>query len=388
VITCAKCGKENQDHYKFCLGCGAELPREGGASKAFSPKTPPQGIKAAAAAPPPAAPPNFAPPPAAPNFAAPPAAPAFQAPAPPRPAAGAPAPAPMPQPPAPNFQPPPMAAPVVQQAPAPAPAAPPLTAVWSCPTCGHQNPASNKFCASCGTPAAKAASIPPAGGAPVAAAAAAVPAGAVMSRVSLTALRADGSDAGTYQLPEGTLVVGRDLGGIFGGDSYLSPKHATFKVAGGRVTVRDERSLNGVYIKLQRDAPTELRPGDVFRIGQEIIRFEKLQPPPPSPDGVERLGSPSDGIIGRLALVTGRETTGNAFTIPAHGIHMGRERGDILFPEDGYVSGLHCRVAPDAGRIFLTDLGSSNGTYLRFGDEREVKTGDVLLMGQQLFRVG
>ncbi|MEO7096991.1 MAG: zinc-ribbon domain-containing protein, partial [Polyangiales bacterium] len=72
MITCAKCGKENQDHYKFCLGCGAELPRDA-APKAFSPKTPPHGMKAAAA-PPPA--PNFAPPPAAPNFGAPPAPPA------------------------------------------------------------------------------------------------------------------------------------------------------------------------------------------------------------------------------------------------------------------------------------------------------------------------
>ena len=30
MIICPKCGKENQDHYKFCLGCGNELPREGG----------------------------------------------------------------------------------------------------------------------------------------------------------------------------------------------------------------------------------------------------------------------------------------------------------------------------------------------------------------------
>jgi len=28
VIVCPRCSKENQDHYKFCLGCGAELPRE------------------------------------------------------------------------------------------------------------------------------------------------------------------------------------------------------------------------------------------------------------------------------------------------------------------------------------------------------------------------
>ena len=27
MISCPKCGKENQDHYKFCLGCGSELAR-------------------------------------------------------------------------------------------------------------------------------------------------------------------------------------------------------------------------------------------------------------------------------------------------------------------------------------------------------------------------
>src|SRR5882757_7813699 len=33
MTVCNRCGKENQDHYKFCLGCGAELtaaPKQGG----------------------------------------------------------------------------------------------------------------------------------------------------------------------------------------------------------------------------------------------------------------------------------------------------------------------------------------------------------------------
>ncbi|MBW2733400.1 MAG: zinc ribbon domain-containing protein [Deltaproteobacteria bacterium] len=25
MIICSSCGKENQEHYKFCLGCGAEI---------------------------------------------------------------------------------------------------------------------------------------------------------------------------------------------------------------------------------------------------------------------------------------------------------------------------------------------------------------------------
>lgn len=204
----------------------------------------------------------------------------------------------------------------------------------------------------------------------------------------LTALRADGSEAGTFRLPDApTVTVGRDTGSIFAGDSYLSPRHASFTRRGGQIVVKDEGSLNGVYLKLKPNEPWPLQYDDVFRIGQEIIRFEELKPQPRSSDGVERFGSPGKGYIGRIALVIGRDTTGNAFPIPERGIHCGRERGDVLFSEDGYVSGLHCRVhrAQD-GKIYLTDVGSSNGTFIRIRSEHPIRPGDILLMGQQLFR--
>jgi pSer/pThr/pTyr-binding forkhead associated (FHA) protein len=338
LITCPKCSKDNQDHYKFCLGCGSELPRDV-APKPFTPRTPPQGVKAAAS----------------------PAA------------SAAPALAPQAEPPAP--------------VPAPAAAAP-APATVSCPQCSHVNSPSNLFCGSCGFRLGGAAP------APKAAAAAPPPAaGASASSVVLTALRADGSEAGTYAMPPGTVTVGRETGSIFAGDSYLSPRHATFKQMPGRITVKDETSLNGVYKKLVRDVPVELHPNDMFRIGQEIIKYEPLTPQAADPDGVERLGSPSKGYVGRIALVIGRDVTGNAFPIPETGVHLGRERGDVLFPEDGYVSGLHCRLSWEpspsghGGRLMLTDLGSSNGSFLRLHDETDIKSGDVLLMGQQLFRV-
>src|SRR6185503_1188609 len=94
------------------------------------------------------------------------------------------------------------------------------------------------------------------------------------------------------------------------------------------------------------------------------------------------------GYIGRLALVIGRDSTGNAFPVPDVGVHLGRERGDVLFSEDGYVSGLHCRVARESdGNIYLPDVGSSNGTFVRLRAEQVLAPGVVLLMGQQLFRV-
>jgi pSer/pThr/pTyr-binding forkhead associated (FHA) protein len=207
--------------------------------------------------------------------------------------------------------------------------------------------------------------------------------------IVLTALRADGSEAGSHRLPEGPqITVGRDTGSIFAGDSYLSPRHASFIRRGSQLLVKDEGSLNGIYVKLKPNEPQLLEFGDVFRIGQEIVRFEELKGPARSNDGVERFGSPARGYIGRLALVIGRDTTGNAFPIPERGVHCGRERGDILFSEDGYVSGLHCKVAKaQDGRVYLTDVGSSNGTFVRLRNERPLGPGDILLMGQQLFRV-
>lgn len=326
MIICQKCAKENQDHYKFCLGCGAELPKEG-AAKAFSPPTP--GPQAAAA------------------VAAPVQAPAVAA--------------------------------------SPASQAVPSGKV-ACPQCGHANTAGNLFCGSCGF-RLTAASAPIASAPPPAVQAAPIPSAPGQPKVVLTALRADGTEAGTFALPADNVTLGRESGGIFAADSYLSPKHATFRLVSGRLFVKDENSLNGVYRKLMRDKPVELKSSDVFRIGQEILKFEPLEKPVASPDGVERLGAPSKGYIGRVALVVGRETTGNAFPVPETGIHLGRERGEVLFPEDGYVSGLHCQIAMNGGRVYLTDLGSSNGTFMRMKEEVEVTTGDILLMGQQLFRI-
>ncbi len=330
MITCSKCAKENQDHYKFCLGCGAELPRDGG----------PQ--------------PSVAKP-------APQPAPAPAAPAPARAAA----------------------APASSRGSAPVAAA--TGAGTACPQCGHINGPGNVFCGSCGFRLGPTAAPPPAA-APTAPEPVAPPSAGGLA-VTLTALRPDGSIAGTYTFPGLPLTIGRETGGVFAGDSYLSPRHSSFRAVNGKLFVKDEASLNGVYRKLVRDVPVELRPADIFRIGQEIIRFEPLQPETPSPDGVERIGSPAKGYVGRIALLIGRETTGNAFPVPDSGLQLGRERGDVLFPEDGYVSGLHCHIGYTNGKTSITDLGSSNGSFYRLREETEISGGEVLLMGQQLFRV-
>jgi pSer/pThr/pTyr-binding forkhead associated (FHA) protein len=360
VITCPKCFKENQDHYKFCLGCGAELPRDV-APKKFVSGTPPHGVPAQGGA----------------NISNVPDRSTNVPAGPMPPPAGAAPPAQTPPPPV-VLAPPPAAAASGSSGTAPL-GSPPAVGTVHCPQCEHPNPTNNKFCASCGFKLTR----PEAAAPPVATA----PAGSTApTGVILTALRADGSEAGSYAFPPGNGAIGRDTGAIFAGDSYLSPRHATFTQRNGKLFVHDDGSLNGVYKRLQRDEPMPVNHGEIFRIGQEILRYEPLASTTPNADGVERLGSPSKDYIGRIALVIGRDATGNAYPVPTTGIHLGRERGDVLFPEDGYVSGLHCRLAPQNGQLYLTDLGSSNGTFIRVQDA-EVANGDILLMGQQLFRI-
>jgi len=375
VITCRKCAKENQDHYKFCLGCGAELPREQG-PKPFSAQTPSHGVKPIATGVPPA--PAAGSPQQVSNKAAM-AATALVSSLPTPGAGGSGQFTSATAPPAATYavQPPPAATPM-------APAVEAGGANINCPQCSQTNPRSNRFCAACGYNLSAAAQMIPS--APPMAQPAATP---TMKPIMMVALRADGSESGNFMLPEAVQVtVGRDTGSIFAGDSYLSPRHATINRRGNDIVVRDAGSLNGVYLKLRPHEPWVLDFGDVFRIGQEIVRFEELVQQPATPDGVKRFGSPAKGYIGRLALVIGRDTTGNAFPVPERGVHCGRERGDILFSEDGYVSGLHCRIGKSSdGLTTLMDVGSSNGTFIRLKTEHTLVSGDVLLMGQQLFRV-
>jgi len=48
-------------------------------------------------------------------------------------------------------------------------------------------------------------------------------------------------DERILESPQGPeITVGRDTGGIFAGDSYLSPKHAIFRQKPGKLSVEDQ----------------------------------------------------------------------------------------------------------------------------------------------------
>jgi pSer/pThr/pTyr-binding forkhead associated (FHA) protein len=369
VIVCSRCSKENQDHYKFCLGCGAELPRESSKPRAFTAPTPPGGTPS----------------------------PARTTNAPQAQARRAEALASAPQLEQLEIDPTPVEAvrskPVAVEDPLPPELAPLSDETSPCPHCGSDVPENFRFCHVCGHDLDAEASGEAAGAAlgdgpaeRVSAPAVAEAPGAAVARARLVLIQPDGSEGEAFPLSGDPTLIGRSTGGIFANDAYLSPEHAEFRFESDQLVVKDMESLNGVYIRIEPDVPIELFDGSIFRVGQEILQFEGPVAPDSADDGTQHMGSPHQGYLGRISLVIGRDTTGNSHPIPPHGIHLGRERGDVVFHGDGYVSGLHCRVHSEVGHVFLTDVGSSNGTFVRVSNESYVPQGTFVLMGQQLFR--
>ncbi len=189
------------------------------------------------------------------------------------------------------------------------------------------------------------------------------------------------------EIPATEVAVGRDAGGFFASDPFLSPTHAILRVDESEVYVKDAESLNGIFIRIPANEPIEIHSGQIFRIGQELLLFEEIDKGSTASDGTEKMGSPIEGLWGRIALIVARGRLGNAFPVGSEGLILGRERGNILFPEDGYVSGLHVNIFSDNNKFYISDLGSSNGTFLKLDVEGTFPTGTFLLMGQQLFQI-
>jgi pSer/pThr/pTyr-binding forkhead associated (FHA) protein len=90
------------------------------------------------------------------------------------------------------------------------------------------------------------------------------------------------------------------------------------------------------------------------------------------------------GIPGRVKVVEPAETRGRIFDL-ADELTIGRAPGcQIALEDDKAVSQLHARLFRKDGRLFLEDLGSTNGTYL---NAKKV-TGPVALHRGDRLQVG
>ncbi len=204
----------------------------------------------------------------------------------------------------------------------------------------------------------------------------------------------DGEEGQAFPFTGSSITIGRQHGEIvFADDMFMSPQHARVERSGELFTLVDLGSSNGVYLRIRGNA--SVYPGDLFMVGHQVLRLENVTDPvaeqPPAPDGTRLFGTPLKPAWGKLSLIGRGGVTGDAYYLRGAKVIFGREQGDILFPRDPFVSREHAQLRLELHgaqmSVFLEDLGSANGTYIRIRGSSEIRSTDTFRAGDQILRL-
>jgi len=207
----------------------------------------------------------------------------------------------------------------------------------------------------------------------------------------LVEIKDDLSQGIVHEITRITTYLGRKEGEIlYPTDTYLSPKHCVLTYKEGKLFVEDLSSYNGVFIKIKDK--TLLSDGAYVLVGQQLLQFfpfnykDLLIPEKPeTEDIINFYGVSNKKIIALIKQIFSDRSEGNRYFISSDTVSIGRQTGDILFPEDKFMSNRHAVIIYKDENFFLIDNGSSNGIFLQIKGMTEIKDGDHLLIGKQLF---
>jgi pSer/pThr/pTyr-binding forkhead associated (FHA) protein len=223
----------------------------------------------------------------------------------------------------------------------------------------------------------------------------------------LVLIARDGGEGPSYPVVEVT-DIGRVEGNIvISDDRYVSPRHARIAFRGGSFFLRDLGSTNGVFLRIrfpageggEGNSEQVLGDQELFLVGQQVLRFEVVKHAEEgfgvaSENGTLLFGTPAAPRYARISQRTVEGVVRDVFHLRKAETVIGRESGDIVFTDDPFLSRRHAIVrvqGASAGargprRFVLSDLGSSNGTFVQIREEVRLRLGDHFRIGQQLFR--
>ncbi len=201
----------------------------------------------------------------------------------------------------------------------------------------------------------------------------------------------DGTLGERIPLNDGDNIVGHSSSRLLSSDRYVSPKHLRLKCSESGVLVEDNDSLNGVFYRLS-DESMDLYDGDIFRIGEELLCLSLGNSSQPllsnqTSETTELLGGEESDGWGYLRVIMGAYSEGSVYRLSQPSVSLGRTHANILFSKDGFVSGTHASLQPAGDHAILTDLNSSNGTFVRLKKPINVSSSAYILIGNQLLLI-
>ena len=97
-------------------------------------------------------------------------------------------------------------------------------------------------------------------------------------------------------------------------------------------------------------------------------------------------GAPRSGGSITLVLLDDAGAPAQRFERTARDTTIGRQDGDIRFPDDVFLSPLHAKISWEQDTLVVRDLGSRNGTWVFLEAPHRLLDGDLLLIGSQVIR--
>jgi pSer/pThr/pTyr-binding forkhead associated (FHA) protein len=211
------------------------------------------------------------------------------------------------------------------------------------------------------------------------------PVPAVRRSARLVPMRQDGLPGPVVPIGEEPILCGRSRGQLkFEDDPAVSPEHARFEFRGEALYAEDLGSLNGTFVRLR--GPRQLLAGDEIRVGRQLLRVAPM-PRPIEGAGARPWGSADAGYRAQLIQLLDGGGIGEVFPLVLGENTIGREVARVCFPADRFVSSKHARIEVTATGMLLSDVGSSNGTFVRIAAPEPLTSGDQVLVGLQLIRV-
>lgn len=162
------------------------------------------------------------------------------------------------------------------------------------------------------------------------------------------------TDGREYAVPVQGLVIGRDPScDVVVPSTDVSRRHATIAPVSGGYVLTD-LSANGVRVNGARvEGSCPLGRGDVLQVGEEELRFHAESAPPPRPS------------LATLEVANTGPARGARVEIVTAVVRVGRGSDNDLVIPDESVSHAHALLARRGAGWTVTDLRSTNGTYVR-----------------------
>ena len=207
-------------------------------------------------------------------------------------------------------------------------------------------------------------------------------------KARLTLIYGDDMEGVSYHLSANEHTLGRKGQLEFADDQFIDDRHAIFYYRNDKLVVRDEGSVNGIYIRVRDTANVAV--GDLFMVGLHVLRLDAGVNPEAIEDGQGTYfyGSPRSEAEFRLTEVLEGGPAGLSIGARKNELRVGVEDCELNYPGDQFLDQPHCTFKKlDGGGYTVTDHNTRNGTYLRIKSEQELKDGDYVFIGHKLLRV-